>query len=56
MLNALVKSGTIAIGSAAGIRANINRAYGAVRDPNDYRPQDFRTALGAAARAVRSLR
>ncbi len=56
LLNALVKSGSVTVGSAAGIRANVNRAYAAVRDPNDYRPQDFRNSLGAAARAIRSLR
>jgi hypothetical protein len=56
LLNALVKSGSVTLGSAAGIRANVNRAYEAVRDPNDYRPQDFRNSLGAAARAIRSLR
>jgi Cytochrome c554 and c-prime len=56
LLNALVKSGSVTIGSAAGIRANVNRAYDAVRNPNDYRPQDFHNSLGAAARAIRSLR
>jgi hypothetical protein len=43
-------------GAAAGIRANVNRAYDAVRDPNAYRPADFRSSLGAAASAVRALR
>jgi hypothetical protein len=56
LLSALVRSGNITQGAAAGIRANVNRAYGAVRDPNDYRPSEFRSAIGAAASAVRSLR
>ncbi|MBY0581884.1 MAG: hypothetical protein K2P68_03065, partial [Sphingomonas sp.] len=55
LLNALVRQGRITVGAAAGIRANINRAYGAVRDPNDYRPADFRGALADAVRAIRSL-
>ena len=56
LLNALVKSGAVTLGAAAGIRANINRAYGAVRDPNEYRPADFRAALGTAARSIGSLK
>ena len=56
MLNALVKDGRITIGAAAGIRANINRAYTAVRDPNGYRPADFRNSLGEAVRSIRALR
>jgi hypothetical protein len=56
MLNALVKSGQVTIGAAAGIRADINRAYAAVKDPNGYRPDDFRTAIASAARSIRALR
>jgi len=56
LLSALVRSGNITQGAAAGIRANVNRAYGAVRDPNAYRPSEFRSSIGAAASAVRSLR
>ena len=41
---------------AAGIRANINRAYAAVKDPNGYRPADFRASLGEAVRSIRALR
>jgi len=55
MLNALVKSGEVTIGAAAGIRADVNRAYAAVKDPNSYRPADFRAAIASAARSVRAL-
>ncbi len=56
LLSALVRSGNVTQGAAAGIRANVNRAYDAVRDPNAYRPSDFRQSLGAAASAVRALK
>jgi hypothetical protein len=56
LLSALVRSGNVTQGAAAGIRANVNRAYEAVRDPNAYRPADFRSSIGAAASAVRALR
>lgn len=56
LLNSLVKSGRITIGAAAGIRADVNRAYAAVREPNAYRPADFRVALGSAARSIGALR
>ena len=56
LLNALVKQKRITIGAAAGIRADINRAYAAVKDPNGYRPADFRSSLGEAVRSIRALR
>lgn len=56
MLNALVKSGQVTVGAAAGIRADVNRAYAAVRDANGYRPDDFRAAIASAARSIRALR
>jgi len=56
LLNALVRQGRVTVGAAAGIRANINRAYAAVRDPNAYRPADFRGALGSAIRSIEALR
>ncbi|MET0361546.1 MAG: multiheme c-type cytochrome [Sphingobium sp.] len=56
MLNALVKSGQVTVGAAAGIRSDINRAYGAVKEPNAYRPADFRTAIASAARSIGTLR
>ena len=56
LLNALVNSGQVGAGSAAAIRGDINSAYAAVRDPNGYRPVEFRAALGRAASAIRALR
>lgn len=56
MLNALVKSGQVTLGAAAGIRADINRAYAAVKDPNAYKPSDFRAAIASAARSIGALR
>lgn len=56
LLNALVRSGRVTVGAAAGIRADINRAYAAVRAPNDYRGPEFRAALASAVRSIRALR
>ncbi len=56
LLNALVRQGRITVGAAAGIRANINRAYASVKDPNGYDPGTFRSALGEAARSIEVLR
>jgi hypothetical protein len=55
LLNSLVKSGRVTVGAAAGIRADVNRAYAAVKEPNGYRPADFRAALGGAARSIGAL-
>jgi len=56
LLNALVNSGQVPAANATAIRADINRAYAAVKDPNDYRPAEFRRALGSAIRTIRTLR
>jgi hypothetical protein len=56
LLNALVREGRITVGAAAGIRADINRAYEAVRGPDSYNPVRFRAALGQAAGAIGRLR
>ncbi len=56
MLNAMVSSGRITVGAAAGIRGDIDRAYAAVKDPNAYRPADFQASLGSAVRSIRALR
>lgn len=55
LLNGLVTNGRITPGAAAGIRANINRAYTAVAEPNAYKPADFRTAIASATTAIRRL-
>ncbi len=56
LLNSMVSSGQATVGSAAGIRADINRAYAAVRDPNAYRPREFQAALSSAVRSIGVLR
>lgn len=56
LLNALVRQGRVTVGAAAGIRANINRAYAAVHDSNAYRPGDFRAALADAVHSIEALR
>jgi hypothetical protein len=56
LLSALVNSGQINASQVDTIRSDINSAYRAVRDPNDYQPRDFRTSLGRAASAIRRLR
>lgn len=56
LLNAMVSSGQVTVGSAAGIRGDINRAYAAVRDPNAYRPREFQSALASAVRSIGALR
>lgn len=56
LLNAMVREGRVTSGAAAGIRADINRAYSAVRSPTAYNPAQFRSALGQAARAIGALR
>lgn len=56
LLNALVREGRVTVAAAAGIRANINKAYQAVEEPNAYRPGDFRVALSSASSAIARLR
>ncbi|MES2441295.1 MAG: multiheme c-type cytochrome [Pseudomonadota bacterium] len=56
LLSAMVKQGRVTIGAAAGIRADINRAYNAVKEPNGYRPAEFRASLASAVRSIRALR
>jgi hypothetical protein len=56
LLNALVREGRVTVGAAAGIRADINRAYDAVSSPEGYNPVRFRAALGQAAGAIGTLR
>ena len=56
LLNALVREGRVTVGAAAGIRANINKAYQAVEEPNGYKPAEFRVALASASSAIARLR
>lgn len=55
LLNALVREGRITIGAASSIRADINQAYAAVKEPNSFRPAAFRRALQNAANAIGRL-
>ena len=41
LLSALVNQGQVSAAAAAGIRADINAAYRAVHDPNDYDPGEL---------------
>ena len=56
LLNALVREKRITVGTAAGIRSHINRAYSAVSSPTSYSPATFRAALGEAVRSIGALR
>lgn len=56
LLNALVNAGQVSGGQASAIRTEINRAYAAVRDPNAFKPGEFRRAIGSAIRTIRTLR
>jgi hypothetical protein len=55
LLNAMVSSGEVTVGAAASIRADVNRAYDAVRDPNSFQPRTFQSALSSAVRAIGAL-
>ncbi len=56
LLNALVREREVTVGAAAGIRADINRAYAAVSSPQSYNPRQFRAALSSAVRSIEALR
>jgi hypothetical protein len=56
LLNGLVNSGDVDRGAAARVRPALDEAYARVRDPNTYRPAEFREALGKVAQAARSLK
>ncbi|MGE0178413.1 MAG: cytochrome c family protein [Sphingomonas sp.] len=56
LLSSLVSDGAVSEAAANRIRADINTAYRAVRDPNAYSPGEFRASLGRAAAAIRRLR
>jgi hypothetical protein len=56
LLNGMVNQGMVSTAAAAGLRAQINQAYAAVREPNGFQPVAFRRALGGAVSSIRSLR
>ncbi len=45
LLASLVSQGAVSQGAAAAMRPDIEAAYRAVREPNSYRPDDFRQAM-----------
>ena len=55
LLSSLVNQGRVSVSAANSIRADINGAYRAVHDPNQYDPGGFRASLGRAAAAIRRL-
>ena len=55
LLSALVEAGQVDGVKARAIRPDLDRAYSAVRDPNTFRPGEFRQSLQRVALAVRSL-
>jgi hypothetical protein len=55
LLSSLVNQGRVSAEQANSIRADINGAYRAVHDPNQYNPGGFRASLGRAAAAIRRL-
>jgi hypothetical protein len=55
LLSALVNAGQVDAAAAKAIRADIETAYRAVREPNAYDPREFRAGLGRAAAAIRRL-
>lgn len=56
LLAQLTSAGQVNAAQARAIRPDIERAYAAVRDPNAYRPAEFRAAFIEVAAAVRRLR
>ena len=56
LLNAMVRDGRVTVAAAASIRANINKAYKAVEEPNAFAPADFRVALASATTAIGRLK
>jgi Cytochrome c554 and c-prime len=56
LLNSLVNAGQVSEAKATTIRGEVNRAYAAVKEPNDFRQGDFKRALGSAVQTIRNLR
>ncbi|HEX6866959.1 MAG TPA: hypothetical protein VF122_06985, partial [Caulobacteraceae bacterium] len=56
LLNALADAGQVDRAQVAAVRPDLDAAYAAVRDPNAYRPMEFRKALANVAAAVRRLK
>ena len=55
LLSALASAKQVPVAAVRAIRPDISELYRIVRDPNGYRPADFRAALARVAAAVRRL-
>jgi hypothetical protein len=55
LLSALVSAKQVPAAAVQAIRPDISELYQIVRDPNGYRPAEFRTAIARVATAVRRL-
>lgn len=56
LLSGLVNDGQVSTKGASALRIQINDAYAAVAEPNAFRPQNFRRALGQAVQTIRTLK
>ena len=55
LLSALLSAKQVPAATVQAIRPDIGELYRIVRDPNAYRPAEFRAALARVAAAVRRL-
>ena len=56
LLNAMVSSGRVTVGAAAGNRSESARASAAEKDPTAYKPSEFQASFGSAVRSNGALR
>lgn len=56
LLTTLAADGQVSRAAIQRLRPDLDRAYAAVRDPNAYRPIEFRQAMGRIAEGARALR
>ena len=56
LITALVNAGHVDRGAAMALRPDLDRAYALARDANRWQPAEFRNAMAAIARRVRTLK
>lgn len=56
LISALTASGQIARGDARSMRSDLDRAYAQVRDPNGFKPAEFRQSFARLSGSVARLR
>jgi hypothetical protein len=56
LITALVNAGHVDRAAALALRPDLDRAYGLARDANRWQPAEFRNAMAAIARRVRTLK